>query len=348
MARVKLEIVKTRKNSTKLCININNFIECSRQIFQAFQKFYFIKHNGINWKFISKQQEMLYQKISFQCLLLFSESYDTDYFSFLLPKHDHEDVDNNKNHIQVNNSLFMLKCLFRNKRIIYNWLNNTKKSVAVLSNLNYLMKSKHVISPKYTELIDLLTGTYIYWNCSHVLYLKKIGYLQSMAMALKTGYFRINHLTSPNLLFIINHTIKCFYILLKVHQNHNQLPSFDIIELFEHYVDTIINKTKKTRKKQALINYSEKVGCFKREINKFLLYYGKGKSDPSLRSIINKKMVKICGNIKCQKYNQFKCKCKKMKICKECKMIYYCSEKCQKYDWKYSHRNQCMILKLRL
>ena len=34
-----------------------------------------------------------------------------------------------------------------------------------------------------------------------------------------------------------------------------------------------------------------------------------------------------------------------MKVCRQCKMTYYCSRKCQKRDWKHMHRQRCSILR---
>ncbi len=40
----------------------------------------------------------------------------------------------------------------------------------------------------------------------------------------------------------------------------------------------------------------------------------------------------------------------RLKICRQCKMVYYCSRTCQKLDWKHRHRNECyyMYSKLKL
>ena len=42
------------------------------------------------------------------------------------------------------------------------------------------------------------------------------------------------------------------------------------------------------------------------------------------------------GKTKCEKIN-------KWKICKGCKLIYYCSRKCQKIDWQ-NHKNFCSFV----
>ena len=51
-----------------------------------------------------------------------------------------------------------------------------------------------------------------------------------------------------------------------------------------------------------------------------------------------------CGNLFCNQNNKHN----EWKKCARCKVIYYCSKKCQKYDWnKLKHRNICdMIIKL--
>ena len=46
--------------------------------------------------------------------------------------------------------------------------------------------------------------------------------------------------------------------------------------------------------------------------------------------------LKMCGNEKCNKIQNAN-----MKICKKCKLTYYCSRYCQKVDWKCKHRNCC-------
>lgn len=43
-----------------------------------------------------------------------------------------------------------------------------------------------------------------------------------------------------------------------------------------------------------------------------------------------------CQYAKCMKYGQ------KKHMCKGCKCCYYCSKKCQKRDWKTSHRKICV------
>ena len=50
--------------------------------------------------------------------------------------------------------------------------------------------------------------------------------------------------------------------------------------------------------------------------------------------------LKKCGNNKCKKKNV------KLKICKKCQIITYCSKHCQKISWKNNHRKQCLIISL--
>eukprot|EP01084_Bolivina_argentea_P081762 148043_1 len=51
-----------------------------------------------------------------------------------------------------------------------------------------------------------------------------------------------------------------------------------------------------------------------------------------------RKIEKICGNPICPKYQSKKYKIiSKFRKCAKCKSVYYCSRKCQKIHWKYSH-----------
>ena len=63
------------------------------------------------------------------------------------------------------------------------------------------------------------------------------------------------------------------------------------------------------------------------------------------RSFKTKKQIK-CGNYLCGKRN----KRKTFKICKGCFVTFYCSHKCQKYDWNiFGHRRLCdMMQQMRL
>ena len=52
----------------------------------------------------------------------------------------------------------------------------------------------------------------------------------------------------------------------------------------------------------------------------------------------------ICFNRKCQKKNGkiFQSNVKpKLRLCNGCRVVYYCSRKCQKIDWKSQHSKQC-------
>eukprot|EP00092_Neocalanus_flemingeri_P007224 GFUD01007803.1.p1 GENE.GFUD01007803.1~~GFUD01007803.1.p1 ORF type:complete len:624 (+),score=105.13 GFUD01007803.1:137-2008(+) len=52
--------------------------------------------------------------------------------------------------------------------------------------------------------------------------------------------------------------------------------------------------------------------------------------DEMSKEVLDQKMVKDCGNLKCNKNGKLRC----------CKTIYYCSEECQKSSWK-NHKKRC-------
>ena len=56
-----------------------------------------------------------------------------------------------------------------------------------------------------------------------------------------------------------------------------------------------------------------------------------------------------CGNMIVRTKQMKLCHNKKIKAkhtCKGCKVKMYCSKKCQKYDWKFKHRNECVVFGL--
>ena len=63
---------------------------------------------------------------------------------------------------------------------------------------------------------------------------------------------------------------------------------------------------------------------------------------------VNKCTTKHCGNNKCKyKFDSGRCnKIKKWYICAGCKLIYFCSRKCQKYCWnRLNHKYHCHKLR---
>ena len=57
--------------------------------------------------------------------------------------------------------------------------------------------------------------------------------------------------------------------------------------------------------------------------------------------------VKACTYNKCKKIQSFKNNIR-MKMCKGCKLAYYCSRKCHKNDWNSKHRYECSRLSVKI
>eukprot|EP01083_Nonionella_stella_P272453 923895_1 len=59
-----------------------------------------------------------------------------------------------------------------------------------------------------------------------------------------------------------------------------------------------------------------------------------------------KRNLKRCGNRYCQKNHQESIsRGKSLKLCSQCKIIFYCNKRCQKMDW-LNHRTYCQLFKL--
>ena len=93
----------------------------------------------------------------------------------------------------------------------------------------------------------------------------------------------------------------------------------------------IMWKAAKYRKRMKL----KKCNIVFKSMKNYKIVKRKWKKERRRICIENRENYIDCMNEKCKKKNV------KLRLCKQCKMVYYCSRKCQKHHWKYLHKYQC-------
>ena len=131
----------------------------------------------------------------------------------------------------------------------------------------------------------------------------------------------------------------------KLQVEHNDLV---IWWNFQNKIKKEIKRYEQKIKKKHIKDFVEDYTLY---VNEFLspvrLRMVCGANIPKFLIAVVNDTIKVCSYYKC--YNvKDKCVAKsiKMKICKGCKLQYYCSRKCQKHDWNVRHRYECTILNI--
>eukprot|EP00483_Globobulimina_turgida_P004386 UN04395 len=103
---------------------------------------------------------------------------------------------------------------------------------------------------------------------------------------------------------------------------------------FERSLDKQTNKSRNKILKET-------VNTFKHHLRTMALVDAYGHYQDILNDFCNTES-KCCAYFKCKRYQQNKQKQKRLKICKGCKLMYYCCRKHQKRDWELVHSQQCL------
>jgi len=369
---VKITIYKKRKTNIILKINHQNFNKCCKSLIQAFRNHQKFK-TTIIWEWKNKLYANLLQKISLECIILNK----TGLLGFLPCQKTNSYINTSQQEEQfiINNCVIFFKLFFSHKRIIYVMMNNEKQWKYFFICFRNLMESKFIMSPKHLELVKIFTNTFCYWTYEHICYLKEIHFLNALSTAMINGYFH-KWKRTEKLRVIVDFIIKIFYIfdnyLYKYNERKQKYITFNkTIDENTYYqmngprlgkinylqCDEKYNKLKIFKKPQAYHNYILQMDTHMRNIDQFRknqcksfvnTYYDNQLqfSDEFVKlSMIN---MKICANAKCKKYTSNNDKFFKFKICKNCKIVHYCNRKCQKYDWKFNHKNICNSLMVKL
>jgi len=259
-------------------------------------------------------------------------------------------------HITIQNVNICLKMVWQNPLVLKQWMSSKSKWTLLFMLLLKLLKTHHPII-RLKECIDLiltLMNTNFRWNQKHFIWLIHHEFPRKCMEFLKHIYIhqKIARKNMKSAFILFNkffNTTKIFYMYCK--QKKYKI-------YFNSWINSISNavEIKHCRecqsKPQSMLDcsYFHQIaeGFFDR-INKMVLNFHNlriGSLTISQKyNIIPKKYqafsrVKLCANVDClQKNNDHK-----LKICKKCRVVYYCSRHCQKVDWKETHKNQCLKL----
>lgn len=258
----------------------------------------------------------------------------------------------------IRNTNFYLKMLWQNQLILKRWMNDKNKWRLVLIKLmNLIKRYKNIIyvMNEYIDLILTLMNTNIYWKEKHFKFLTNHHFAEIFIKFLRNICMNMSKNKRKPPSTLINsflNTLKLFYMYYKRKKYELSFASWvreikaemELCICRDCYDDNPHANHLQKYWNKMIKDLVIDVRNFKRNYNKSNLIIGERITNSQKNKIISKKYrlfstSKFCANIKCDKEKD-----DVSKICKKCKMVYYCSKHCQKIDWKNKHKKQCKQL----
>jgi len=345
-----------------LVINHSNKDRCTETIEKALRSGLLIKFNDDLQKNI-KQHFMIIQSISFRLII---NSKIEGYFPLSI--YEIMNASNRFKSVAIQNINVCLKMIWQNPLNIKQWMSDKKKWQLLFTFLLKLLKQHpKSIMRENINLILTIMNTNIYWNDKHFLYL-----IHHEFCGIFAKFFRCVYITTR----ITKNDMKKTSSLWSTFLNTSKIFSMYYYFMMKRYgIDfnlwtqpiwnsLALEYCKECDLERQLITNDGKY-VHKNVINlydklmKFITYVKEPKWQPILLNgsisisqkckIISKKYkifsrIKLCANINCKQRNNRS----KFKICKKCRMVYYCSKHCQKVDWKNTHKKECLKLYMKM
>ena len=347
----KLKIYK--KKFEIIVINLSNVNQCTKMINNALESGLLVKLDNDEIKYL-KQHSMIIQLISFRLII---NSKIEGYFPLPFMSIDkmlRKGIDYHISLVDIQNINVSFKLIWQNPLILREWMNNKIKwRILFLFLIQLLKRYKISFAKQHIDLILTIMNTNFHWKKRHLIWLVHIDFPELFMKFLKHISITMVSRNNKNkqLLTTLSITLlnasKIYYMYHK--QNHYQ----SCLKLWLQPIKLIHQQckehdcgNKKCREKYSYFN--ETIDHFFKNLMKFILYFERSNASIDVITMAQKYRVlsskykvfsqtKFCANIECESKNNYQI----LKICKQCKIVYYCSKHCQKIHWKNIHSKQC-------
>ena len=244
----------------------------------------------------------------------------------------------------IHNMNVYLKLIWINPLVMRRWMEHPIKWQILLKLLRYMLRDYKFGSRKQgVNLILTLTSSVKYWSQTQLNFIIQYKFAEIFGNYLKYVIFQNQIDPQPIFITILNVTkavrVLCSNRISFVSAWWKPLNT----RLFSKKVNNDMKSVKDTNYSIRLTTYRLKI---KTEIHDFIYQNSFNEIQYSRisKTMISKKyfidQIKKCSNDSCQIMVR-------LKICKRCKSVYYCSRSCQKIDWKNIHSKQCMSLAIK-
>ena len=324
---LKISLQKKKKKQCTLFIGKDNASQCCVQLLNGYKADQKIKCY-LNWNKLSKDVINIINVIVVNLILILSNI--ADILSV--------NKDGAYSKVQIENLDFLMHIIFLNNVIMKNWMSDPSKWKSLLVLFKVILLHEHVISPRFASLAWLITQTIEYWTMDHILFLHEIKFHKALCSAIKKAHLKNKEMQIKAIALCLTHNY--FVITHRVKGDEIWFDEFKYLmdsTLYDARARTLFLKSKYPSRQRS--SHRFELYRYERFVDDYRSYLYKD-FEPATLMPLRFIIFKACAHYNCKKLKTSSNKIR-MKICKGCKLTYYCSRKCQKRDWVAKHRNQC-------
>ena len=237
----------------------------------------------------------------------------------------------------VNYRVF-LSAMFNNKLMVKRMMDNDGFAKQLISDFSLILKS-NLTKLSNIALLHIMTKSVNYWKIQHLQHALDINLDISIGLAYKQIYL-------VNVQIRKNISLNVILIWIWIAFRNESMPLFSKwkcrmkkqLHIISHYRRYSSKKVDICH--QSIVNFND------------LCKASKATKYKSLKPSRFWYEWRDCGYTFCKRYTRMSIhqdagehQPVKMKICKGCKLIYYCNKSCQKRDWKHRHKVFCQKLR---